>query len=702
MPDLPLVGEDFGNYRLGPRLGRGGMSVVFQAENWRLGNVVALKILAPDLANDDNFRTRFLQESRIAAGFNHPHVVPIIDSGAYDGLLYIAMRYVAGTDLRQMIAEHGRLAPGTAVHLLSQAALALDAAHRRGLVHRDVKPGNLLIERTSDEADPDHLYLADFGITKYVGGPSRFGGLTTAGTIMGTALYLAPEQAQELAVGGAADQYALGCVLYECLTGRAPFEKSSGQATLIAHVEEPPPPATMFRPDLPPGIDVVFGRVLAKHPGQRFPDCRAFMAAASDALLAPGLAAGLAPGRPSGSGRSPEFRPAPVASTPVAPVPVQPVPVPSVPVPSAGFTGTVRDPTEREYLATEDLPGTRGAYFAGDRNGAGSPPVADEWSFYTADGGDGGGPPRTRRVRGYRESRTRLAAIGLAVLAVVGAGVWVLVAQPFKANSPKAPLVARPAAVSRPAGQLFSVLKRTATFVPKGDLTMSACQQHSPTDVECTNPSAVIKSVSFVTYPTLGALYKHYMDIVANLTGREPFAATVQNKGECTATAPTPPPGSTVPTDENTWNHSDGAPTAYTAGQMATGTVPTDIAMGRVFCEQMPNGSEYIVWTADSGKFLGYATGAASHEQVYQWWYYVHHQIIFPGDTGMSRTMPMSPPATTPPATAPPATTPPASRSSAPLPAPPNVRAVPTAALATSSVPGGRPGPAGPRLGGRR
>ena len=610
MPDLPRVGEEFGNYRLGQRLGRGGMSVVYQAENWRLGNVVALKILAPDLANDDIFRTRFRQESRIVAGFNHPHVVPIIDCGAYDGLLYIAMRYVAGTDLRRMITERHRLDPGTAAHLLSQAALALDAAHRRGLVHRDVKPANLLIEQTSEDADPDHLYLADFGITKYVGGPGRFHELTTAGTIMGTALYLAPEQARELPVGGAADQYALGCVLYECLTGRAPFEKASIQATMIAHVEEPPPPATMFRPDLPPAIDVVFGRVLAKDPGQRYPTCRALMAAACDALTMPG--------RLAGAGRTLGFQPAPL--------------------PPNGFTSAVRNPAAARYPATQDLPGPEGVtpdsgYFTGAGDAAVGPSGADEWSFYSADGsGDADGrPSRRRRVRGYRPSRTRLIAAGLGVLAVFGTGCWMLTAQPFKA---KAPAALRPAAATQPS-TLFSVLEQTEKFVPSGDLNLKACTQVSKTDVECARPSAAIADVSFVTYPTLSALYLHYKEIIAGLTGNEPFAA-IQNKGACDATAPDP-------ADESTWNHSDGGPTTYTASQMATGTVPTDIAMGRVFCEQLSNGSEKIVWTADSGKFLGYATGAASHEQVYRWWYHVHHQIIFPGDTGMSRTMPMSP-----------------------------------------------------------
>ncbi|MGH3296943.1 MAG: serine/threonine-protein kinase, partial [Trebonia sp.] len=217
MPELPLVGTEFAGYRLRAVLGRGGMSIVYQAENPRLRNMIALKVLAPELANDQVFRTRFREESQIAASLLHPHVIPIHDFGSSDGLLYIAMRYVSGTDLRYLIADRGRLAPYESVHLLEQAARALDAAHRRGLVHRDVKPGNLLISRGSDEGDPDHVYLADFGITKYVG---RRSGLTVAGTVLGTVHYVSPEQIQDRTVLGSADQYSLGCVLYECLTGR--------------------------------------------------------------------------------------------------------------------------------------------------------------------------------------------------------------------------------------------------------------------------------------------------------------------------------------------------------------------------------------------------------------------------------------------------------------------------------------------------
>src|SRR6201987_2817394 len=157
MAGLPLVGDEYAGYRVRSVLGRGGMSVVYQAENLRLSSVIALKVLAPELAADDVFRARFLEESRIAASMNHPNVIPIHDMGSSDGLLYIAMRYVTGTDLRQMLKKRGRLQPETAVFLLEQAARALDAAHRRGLVHRDVKPGNLLVERGNEGSEPEHV-----------------------------------------------------------------------------------------------------------------------------------------------------------------------------------------------------------------------------------------------------------------------------------------------------------------------------------------------------------------------------------------------------------------------------------------------------------------------------------------------------------------------------------------------------------------
>ena len=281
MAEMPLVGEEFAGYRLVSVLGRGGMSIVFRAENPRLGNVIALKVLDPALAGDDIFRTRFLEESRIAASMNHPNVIPIHDMGSSDGLLYIAMRCVTGSDLRQMLKKRGRLQPDTAVFLLEQAARALDAAHRRGLVHRDVKPGNLLVERGNEGSDPEHVYLTDFGITKHMGSRT---GLTSSGQFLGTIDYVAPEQIRGISVLGLADQYSLGCVLYECLTGRVPFEKDLDAAIIWAHVEESPTLPTLLRPDLPPAIDDVFARVLAKNPGDRFESCKEFMTAAREAL----------------------------------------------------------------------------------------------------------------------------------------------------------------------------------------------------------------------------------------------------------------------------------------------------------------------------------------------------------------------------------------------------------------------------------
>src|SRR5580658_4556174 len=168
MSELPMIGTAFAGYQLRAVIGRGGMSVVYLAENPRLGSAIALKVLPPELATDEVFRARFLNESRIAASLHHPNVIPVYDMGSQEDLLYIAMRYVSGTDLRQIVRKRGQVCPDRALSLVGQAARALDAAHREGLVHRDVKPGNLLIERGGDASDPDHLYLADFGISKHV------------------------------------------------------------------------------------------------------------------------------------------------------------------------------------------------------------------------------------------------------------------------------------------------------------------------------------------------------------------------------------------------------------------------------------------------------------------------------------------------------------------------------------------------------
>ncbi len=302
MVELPLVGDEFAGYRLRAVIGRGGMSAVYRAEHPQHGDDIALKVLAAKLAADAIFQTRFLAESRIAASMNDPHVTPIYDVGLSDGLLYIAMRRVAGTDLRQLIAEGGRRPPHTAVFLLSQAAGALDAAHRMGLVHRDVKPENLLIE-WDDAAGSEHLYLADFGISRL--GMTR-NGLTSTGQFLGTVDYVAPEQISGPSVYGSADQYSLGCVLYECLTGRVPFAKDAAATDAPAYERYPRP--TLLRTDLPPAVDEVFARVLAERPGDRYNTCREFMRAASVALGEMAIA-------PVSGGDSPAPRPRPAWAT---------------------------------------------------------------------------------------------------------------------------------------------------------------------------------------------------------------------------------------------------------------------------------------------------------------------------------------------------------------------------------------------------
>lgn len=312
MPSLPMVGDIWAGYQLRGIVGRGGMSVVYEAENPRLGSVVALKVLAPELASDDVFRARFLKESRVAAALNHPNVIPIYDTGSSGDLLYIAMRYVAGADLRGVLKGRHRLSPAEALPLIGQAARALDAAHRHRLVHRDVKPGNILIEHGTGDDDPDHVYLTDFGITKHLTSRS---GLTATGEFLGTIDYLAPEQIRGGHVNSRTDVYALGCVLYECLTGHVPFVKDIDAAVIWAHVEEPPVPPSAIQPELSSGIDMVIARALAKQPGDRYQTCRELIGAARAALPGPSAqphtitaarsAPAAAPPRPPDRGQAP-------------------------------------------------------------------------------------------------------------------------------------------------------------------------------------------------------------------------------------------------------------------------------------------------------------------------------------------------------------------------------------------------------------
>src|SRR5215217_447826 len=280
-PD-PAAGTEVAGYRIIERAGSGGMGVVYRAEETGLGGrPVALKLLPPALAGDPDFRARFLREMRVAAAIDHPNIVPIYRAGEDRGLLYLAMRYVHASDLRRVLETEGRLDPVRTLSILDQVARALDAAHARGLVHRDVKPANILLAPPVIDGDPEHVYLVDFGLARSDSDDRSIGG---AGSFLGTPRYAAPEQAAGLPVDGRTDGYALGCVLYECLTGHPPFPGGSGEAVLLAHLESPPPRVTALRPDLPPAIDQVVARALAKVPEDRFPSCRALVTAARQAL----------------------------------------------------------------------------------------------------------------------------------------------------------------------------------------------------------------------------------------------------------------------------------------------------------------------------------------------------------------------------------------------------------------------------------
>ena len=280
MPTEPMVGTEFAGYRLNAVISRTNMSVVYLAEHPRLGHAIALKVLAPELSMNDRFRERFVSESRIAAGLRHPNVIPIYDAGPCDGLLYIAMLHVSGADLRAILRERGRLSPEQALLLLGQAGRGLDAAHRQDLVHRDVKPGNMLVERGEDH-DPDHVYLSDFGITKRA---LTHTGLTSTGQYVGTIDYIAPEQITGQQVDGRVDIYSLGCVLYECLVGRVPFNKDYEQAIVYSHQHETPVRPSEVSPDLPETIDAVIARATAKNPDDRYGSCRELIEDAAEAF----------------------------------------------------------------------------------------------------------------------------------------------------------------------------------------------------------------------------------------------------------------------------------------------------------------------------------------------------------------------------------------------------------------------------------
>jgi Protein kinase domain len=314
-------GSLLAGYRMEERIGAGGMAVVFRARDSRLNRTVALKVLIPALAADEDFRERFLRESRAAAAVDDPHIIPVYEAGEADGVLFIAMRFVAGGDLRAVIRREGPLPAQRAALFISPVASALDAAHAAGLVHRDVKPANILVDTRPGR--PDHVYLSDFGLSK---GALSSVGLTGTGQFLGTPDYSAPEQVSGRAVDGRADQYALACVAFTLLTGQRLFPRDEPLAVLLAHTSEPPAPVSAQRPDLPAATDQVLARALAKAPEDRFGTCGEFAEALREALgVASYTAQAAGPAAITGGVTAPE-RPADAASTQTA-VPVLAAPV---------------------------------------------------------------------------------------------------------------------------------------------------------------------------------------------------------------------------------------------------------------------------------------------------------------------------------------------------------------------------------------
>jgi CheY-like chemotaxis protein len=282
------IGTVIAGYRLESRIGRGGMGVVYRAQHINLERRAAVKIIAPDLAESSGFRERFSREARIAAGLQHPNIVTVYDAGEVEGTLYLAMQLVDGADLAAMLRAEGRLRPYRAIDTCRQIAAALDAAHAQGLIHRDVKPANVLIEGRI-------AYLTDFGLTKRLEGTHA--PLTRAGDVVGTIHYVAPEQIEGGTVSPRTDVYSLGCLLYHCLTGQVPFARDTDVGVIYAHLSEDPPRPSRVRADLPEGLDAVIAKGLDKAPERRFQSCGDLMAAARAAVDAAGPLAETSPPR---------------------------------------------------------------------------------------------------------------------------------------------------------------------------------------------------------------------------------------------------------------------------------------------------------------------------------------------------------------------------------------------------------------------
>src|SRR4051794_27131667 len=331
-------GAILGGYRIEGIIGRGGMGIVYRATQIALQRPVALKVIAPNLAEDEGFRRRFRRESMLAAAIDHPNIIPVYEAGEVDGIPFIAMRYVKGTDLGALITERGPLKTDLVRQVVEQVGAALDAAHAAGLVHRDIKPANILVADDGGDPNHAHVYLTDFGLTKGRGESK----LTQTGTWVGTVSYIAPEQVEGRAVDGRADLYSLACVVYEALTAHPPFERDSDIATLYAHLQDDRPQPSQLRPGMPPTVDAVVAKGMARNASDRYQSGSELGRALRDALQAPvastqvGQPIPTLPAQPAPS-QPPVGDPTVTASAP-------PVSLPPTQVPAAALTQAASTP----------------------------------------------------------------------------------------------------------------------------------------------------------------------------------------------------------------------------------------------------------------------------------------------------------------------------------------------------------------------
>jgi len=583
MPEAPRIGTEFAGYRIDSLIGRGGMSVVYRAENPRLGNMVALKLLSSELADDETFRERFVRESRLAAGLNHPNIIPIYDAGAFDGVLYIAMRYVEGSDLKQLIRTRGGLAPEQAVAILAQVARALDAAHRRGLVHRDVKPANILVEGDED-GNSSHAYLADFGLMKH---PASRTGLTATGQFMGTIDYVAPEQIEGREVDARTDEYSLGCVLYECLTGRVPFVKDADVAVMWAHMNEAPERVSVLRPGIPAALDAVIAKALSKAPDDRYQTCSEMVAAAAAAV--------------AGAATAPAPVPADATRARPAPVPI-PVPVPE-PEPAAAAPPPAAEPEQVTRAAVPPPP----------------PPSSPK--------------PPSGRGSGSRGSRAPLLVAALLAATLIGAGAAYAINR-STGDSSSAGTTHKTGAMhttgSTPTSGMSSMPSSGDTMDSTSDGQMALGDQFKQTFPDLVDSCQFTDTVMCMDMPAVSINGKKgrasQLTLTPFTTSFERGTAYTHMFNKARASDSKLGDAASGPCYGHTWEHEN-----YWYHTPEHQEKVNHGANGNVFCYTNDDGDKVIVWTQEgtmdnTDPFIGEVV-APTTVDAFRTFFYVHHNI---------------------------------------------------------------------------